>query len=73
MLRCVCEVYGVDRLVVQLESSFGTLLLYDGTTGSGAVVQTLTTMKFCKALVSNHWVALKEHFIAEKIPKLFSA
>lgn len=33
MLRCGCEVYGIDRLVVQLESSFGTLLLYDGTTG----------------------------------------
>jgi len=33
VLRCVCEVYGVDRLVVQPESSFGTLLMYDGTTG----------------------------------------
>ena len=73
MLRCGCgcEVYGVDRLVGQLESLFGTLLSVRWHNGEWRGCASLTMMKFCKVLVSNHWVTLKELFITEKISKLF--
>jgi hypothetical protein len=57
VLRCVCEVYGVDRLVVQLESSFGTLM-YDGTTGVARLCKPYHH-EICKAVVSDHWGCFK--------------